>query len=124
MILNEEFMKIYEELESINGEEPADEVDSINLKLTESSVIPQVKLREVIHYIKTVHKWDARSVEVDDEGEVSIEFNTTRGSNPFDEKVINDIGEYAYDYDLNFAIDTDPEGKNEIVKVYLDLVTI
>ena len=118
MILNEEFIKVYEELETINEEVPA-----VEANLTESNKIPEAMLSEVANYIKTTYKWEAKDFNIDDEGEVTIEYDTSKGANPHDERVIDDIGNYAYMHDLNFAIDVAPEGRTEITKVYLDLVT-
>ena len=117
MLLNEDFIKVYEELETINEEFPEE-----NSELMESSQIPGYILNKIDSYITTNCKWINNEVNFEDDGGVNIKYNVYHGADANDERVIDNLGNYAYENDVELAIDVDSEGKFAIV--YLEPITI
>lgn len=119
MLLNEDFIKVYEELESINDEELEEET-----KLTEVKQIPKGVLGEIARYIELFCEWTAKDFNIADDESVVIDYDTTGGADPHDEEVVNNLGAFVDAQDIALELDIEPKGKANIVRVYLDVLTM
>lgn len=119
MLLNEEFMKIYEELESINGEELTEKANP-----NEYKIFSQKLLCEIDEYIKMFCEWTVKDFDLGDDGSATLYYDTTGGKDPNDEEVIDNLGYFTDKRDVALELDIEPEGKANTLIVYLDILNV